>query len=599
MGVGKTIQALALSYLYKDEWPLLIVAPSTLKLYWKDEILKWFPSIDEQSIYIVASKSKHGIFPKGKQIYILSYDLAKNITIELGKQSFKVAIADEVHYLKSRSSKRSEALVPILLDCNRVMILSGTPILSRPVEIFNACLIIRPDIFKPLFKEFGHRYCDPKLNPFSKTLEYKGATNVEELHFLLSSLFMIRRYKADVLSQLPAKMRQKIPIEADAKISKRIEKILSNVSKDDIDSQLNNTIMAPDSSITQAYTLTGEAKIKGIVNFIENLIKSDTKFIVFAHHIKVMDAIEVFVKGEGVSYIRIDGSTDLKERHKLIGKFQEVREFSVAILSITACSQGLTLTASSTVVFAELNWTPAIMEQAEDRVHRVGQKSSVTIYYLYSESTLDSFIMRKLDRKFDLLNKTLNGFSTSAKFEPIDMGAVIKTECAKSEVKEECDYTKFSTNSCKQKISDYFPVATKLHSNPKAKPLNTVEIDKMVNNKIETEITDDDLLKLLEEDQPLIMKESDAKSDSKPLDEVETPIGKREIVPVLKAMSLVKLEDTKAIDKPAQEKKVATSVNHGKRKYGDLTRVSFTKNSKIRMYLLFHKCITIKQKIVE
>ena len=337
MGVGKTIQALALSYLYKEEWPLLIVAPSTLKLYWKDEIIKWFPSIEEQSIYIVASKAKHGIFPKGKQIYILSYDLAKNITIELGKQSFKVAIADEVHYLKSRNSKRSEALVPVLMDCNRVILLSGTPILSRPVEIFNACLILRPDIFKSLFKQFGHRYCDPKLNPYSKALEYKGAANVEELHYLLSTLFMIRRYKADVLSQLPSKMRQKIPIEADAKISKRIEKILSNVPKADIDAQLSNSVMTPDSSITQAYTLTGEAKITGIINFIETLIQNEIKFIIFAHHIKVMDAIETYVKGEKVSVTvlnHLKGEKVLvfkKKRRKGYQKMNGHRQYMTAI----------------------------------------------------------------------------------------------------------------------------------------------------------------------------------------------------------------------------------------------------------------------------
>jgi len=97
---------------------------------------------------------KKEIFPNRKQIYILSYDLAKNITIELNKKKFNIAIADEVHYLKSKDSKRSQILVPVLKECKRVILLSGTPILSRPFEIYCACHILRPDIFKN-HREFG------------------------------------------------------------------------------------------------------------------------------------------------------------------------------------------------------------------------------------------------------------------------------------------------------------------------------------------------------------------------------------------------------------------------------------------------------------
>lgn len=136
--------------------------------------------------------------------------------------NFRTVIADEAHYLKNSGNKRSDILTPFLSSRKRVILLTGTPAFARPREIYNLISIIRPDIFVN-FKEFGYRYCEPTLNPWSRTLEFNGCQNSKELHYLLKNRIMIRRLKKEVLTQLPDKQRQKLIVETDKNIIKEIK----------------------------------------------------------------------------------------------------------------------------------------------------------------------------------------------------------------------------------------------------------------------------------------------------------------------------------------------------------------------------------------
>lgn len=124
-------------------------------------------------------------------------------------ESFQIVVADEAHYLKNTGNKRTDTLMPFLSTRKRVILLSGTPALAKPREIYNLLSIVRPDIFTN-FKEFGYRYCDPTVNPWSRAPEFNGCQNSKELHYLINNKIMIRRLKKDVLTQLPDKQRQKI-----------------------------------------------------------------------------------------------------------------------------------------------------------------------------------------------------------------------------------------------------------------------------------------------------------------------------------------------------------------------------------------------------
>jgi SNF2 family DNA or RNA helicase len=148
-----------------------------------------------------------------------------------------------------------------------------------------------------------------------------------------------------------------------------------------------------------AYRLTGLAKIRGVCDFIETLVENGAKFLVFAHHKCMIEGIEDYLRSKQFGYVRIDGRTPPDTRYAHVKQFQTDSKVRIALLSIMAASQGLTLTAASCVVFAELTWTPSIMNQAEDRAHRIGQKNSVNIYYLHGKETVDDMIFKILHQK--------------------------------------------------------------------------------------------------------------------------------------------------------------------------------------------------------
>jgi SNF2 family DNA or RNA helicase len=236
MGVGKTIQALALAAVYRHNWPCVIMCPASLKFNWKDEALMWLKGLVTPSEVVIMKTSSSPIYLTTK-ILIVSYDLAKSpavtLKIQNHKKTFGVAIADEAHMLKSVDSLRSQRCVPLLSSCKRVFVLSGTPAISVPYEIFNLLRIVRPDIFKSE-KGFGNRYGDPKPSNWGKMMEYKGSSNEKELHEILKK-HMIRRLKSDVLKDLPDKIRTKI---------KEIEDIKKQMENNgiDVDRQIDKMI---------------------------------------------------------------------------------------------------------------------------------------------------------------------------------------------------------------------------------------------------------------------------------------------------------------------------------------------------------------------
>ena len=407
MGIGKTIQALCIAKLYEEDWPVLIICPGSVKYSWKNEIqLRLL--IPEKNIQIINS-SKTKLNKKNINFYIISYDLCRNLQKKLKKLNLNFYILDESHCIKSPVAKRSKIIIPLVKKSKRILLLTGTPLLNIPMEAYTTLEILNPQYFNN-FKKFGRRFCDPKLTPFG--LKWSGASNTKELHAIFE-LFMIRRLKKDVLKFLPPKTRIKIKIDCDEKIINEM-----GLKNNDIHS-INKTKNGM--SRLEMYVKTGYAKLVGIKAYVKYLLESQVKFLLFAHHLKILDEIEKFVKKHKYNYIRIDGSTKPENRFKLSNKFQTDENIKIALLSITSCGTGITLTAANICVFAELIWTPSLMIQAEDRVHRIGQKSeSIDIRYLYGEYTLDDYILEVLSRKKIFVSTTLDNIRNGYDFHKIE-----------------------------------------------------------------------------------------------------------------------------------------------------------------------------------
>ncbi|XP_019060382.1 DNA annealing helicase and endonuclease ZRANB3 isoform X5 [Fukomys damarensis] len=412
MGLGKTIQAIAIAYFYREEWPLLIVVPSSLRYPWIEEIEKWIPELEPEEINVIQNKTDFWRISTSK-VTVLGYGLlttgAETLIDALNNQNFKVVIVDESHYMKSRTATRSKILLPVIQKARRAVLLTGTPALGRPEELFMQIEALFPQKFGT-WTDYSKRYCNAHIRYFGKRpqWDYRGASNLNELHQLLSDI-MIRRLKTEVLTQLPPKIRQRIPFDLPPLIAKELKNSFE---------EWENLMRAPNRSgtetvmglITHIFKQTAIAKAGAVKDYIKMMLQNDSlKFLVFAHHLSMLQACTEAVIENKTRYIRIDGSVLSSERIHLVNQFQKDPDTRVAILSIQAAGQGLTFTAASHVVFAELYWDPGHIKQAEDRAHRIGQCTSVNIHYLIANGTLDTFMWGMLNRKAQVTGSTLNG----------------------------------------------------------------------------------------------------------------------------------------------------------------------------------------------
>ena len=445
MGLGKTVQALGVAACYRDEWPFLVVTPSSLRYQWAESIVRWL-GVGARDVG-VATSGRSGACLCAACATVLSYELVPHFAPQLGARHYGLVIADESHVLKNRTTRRTQALRPLLKRCRRALLLSGTPALSRPSEMYSQVEMLDGRLF-PRFHDYGLRYCDGHQTQWHWC--YDGASNLRELHLVLRRAVMIRRLKADVLGELPSKVRERVSVGIVKQHAETIQRVIADLretsasiraishscgNNSNSGNNNGNSSMGAPAEVRRArgrakglllelYRDSGTAKLPVVVSYVHDLLQGDAKFIVFAHHQDVMDGIAHSLRQADTDFIRIDGSTAAQQRQQLVHHFQEQRECRVALLSITAAGVGLTLTAASLVVFAELSWNPGALKQAEDRVHRIGQTADVTVKYLVARNTVDEMMWSMLNAKLDVLGRTLDGRSDES------LGTAVATTAA-------------------------------------------------------------------------------------------------------------------------------------------------------------------------
>jgi len=404
MGLGKTIQVLAWLQLHPELRPVIIVVPASLKLNWQREINKWMS--DNYRTEILSGSTPHTLNTNLVDIFIINYDVLPFWIGRFERIQSKVLVTDECHYFKNNNAKRTKAVLKLGKLIPHVLALSGTPITNRPVEIFNAVNLIDSTLF-PSRWGFLHKYCGAKHNGFG--WDFNGATNTKELHERLINSIMIRRKKKDVLKELPDKTRSFIPIELNN------DKEYKNAEKDFIQWIRENKgkIAANKASNAMALTeietlkqLAVKGKMKQVINWINDFLESGEKLVIFAVHHFVIDMLMKEFKEIAV---KIDGSVTGINRQRAVDDFQTNRNTKLFIGNIKAAGVGITLTATSKVVILELPWTPGELEQAIDRVHRIGQENKVIAYFLLALDTIEEKIAALLDKKRKILDSVLDG----------------------------------------------------------------------------------------------------------------------------------------------------------------------------------------------
>ncbi|XP_037379908.1 SWI/SNF-related matrix-associated actin-dependent regulator of chromatin subfamily A-like protein 1 isoform X2 [Talpa occidentalis] len=348
MGLGKTIQAICIAAFYRKEWPLLVVVPSSVRFTWEQAFLQWLPSLAPDSINVVVTGKDR---LRAGLVNIVSFDLLSKLEKQL-QTPFKVVIIDESHFLKNSRTARCRVALPLLKH--------------------------------------------------SWGWDYSGSSNLRELKLLLEEAVMLRRLKCDVLSQLPPKQR-KMVVVAPGHFSAKVRAALDTAAKEMTN---DSSKQKQKQALIMFFNSTAEAKIPSIIEYILDLLESGReKFLVFAHHKVVLDAITDELERKHVQHIRIDGTTSSADRERLCQQFQLSERHAVAVLSITAANMGLTFSSADLVVFAELFWNPGVLIQAEDRVHRIGQSSSVGIHYLVAKGTADDYLWPLIQEKIKVLGE--------------------------------------------------------------------------------------------------------------------------------------------------------------------------------------------------
>lgn len=404
--------------------PVVIVAPLVTLINWKREIEKFIKLHRTQNSQHEPFEDDVGT-PKIKLIrsgtpenlpiadfYLINYELIGKRIKDILNVKPKIVVYDEIHYIRNDSTKKYDAC-KVLARSHTIQHrigLSGTPVYNKGIEIFNICEILKPGIFGDR-SEFIRKYC---MNWFQNKTTEDGKNALKKI---LLDTIMIRRKKIDVLHDLPEKIRIKQTLDIDTKMydsqikrlvdditeTKKNLESLKDTDKDDGLFVLNNKIRGPS---TEERKIAGMAKAPFVVKYITELLENypDEKFVVFCHHQMVRDVLL-----EGLSKfkpMKITGGQNDKERQYNIDNFQN-GDSKVIICGLRSGSIGINLTSSAYVIFAELDWTPSVHRQAEDRIHRIGQKRQVFAHYLEGAGTFDEVLSNILLEKSVEINGIL------------------------------------------------------------------------------------------------------------------------------------------------------------------------------------------------
>lgn len=403
MGLGKTVQALAWLQLHPKARPAVIVVPASLKPNWEKEAKAWMSNPKTE---ILNGKTPHKT--KG-EILIINYDIVWGWSDYLKALNPQVMVLDEVHLIKSSKTKRTKAVKKIAKGIPHVIGLSGTPVLNRPVEILQSAKLINKDAI-PNDWTFLQRYCGAKHTGFG--WNFNGASNTEELHKLLTSTIMIRRLKKDVLPQLPDKRRSFVPMEIDNK--REYEHAESDLTDYLTKTKGKDAAMRADNApalatIETLKQIAVQGKMKSVLSWITDFLATGEKLVIMATHKNVISQI---MNTFGKEAVKVDGSVTAQARQGAVEAFQNNESVRLFVGNIKAAGVGLTLTRASNLAFIELPWTPGDLNQAEDRIHRIGQKNAVQIWYLLAQGTIEAEIARLLDSKRKTLDAVVDGKET-------------------------------------------------------------------------------------------------------------------------------------------------------------------------------------------
>ena len=406
MGLGKTVQTLSYVSTEKQTFPVLIVAPLVTLKNWEREIEKFLKRKSRNGRIVESESPSVTLIRTGKSkelpksdMYVINYELLLKRSEDIKKLGIRTIVCDEVHNLRSKTTQKYKAVKKLaaLSTVHYRIGLSGTPIYNRGSEIWPIVDILKPGLLGS-FKEFCEYFCYVNDKGKAIVLENKRASLRNELQ----KHVMLRRKKADVLKELKDKVRYKQVIASDTEFY--LEELDKIWKKLEAEQKVAQTEFSKSASYHRAIQserqIAGVAKLPHVINFVKDIMEIEESVVVFCHH-KIIHKL-LHESLQDFSPVSIIGGQSDATRQDQIDKFQR-GESKLMIAGIRAGNVGINLTRAKYVIFAELDWSPAIHRQAEDRLHRIGQKNTVFAYYLIGNGTLDDHVASILvDKSYEI-----------------------------------------------------------------------------------------------------------------------------------------------------------------------------------------------------
>jgi SWI/SNF-related matrix-associated actin-dependent regulator of chromatin subfamily A-like protein 1 len=399
-GLGKTIQALA-TLEADGAFPATVVCPASMKLMWAREAVRWLP---ERSVAVLEGRTDATWSDKAEraEILVLNYDILEAHSEKLAARSPRALVLDESHYVKNPRARRTKVALALARqlppDALRLA-LTGTPVLNRPDELVAQLRVLGR------LRDFG--------SGARLSRRFRAAGSDDRLHWNLRAHCYVRRTKQQVLPQLPRKRQHIVPValvnEQDYRLAEQdVVAWLHTLPLDlrTLDAKVAAALRAEQLvRLNSLRQLAANGKLPTALGWVADFLASGEPLVVFAEHIAIQRALLERFPGA----LHILGADSSPARQRAVDAFQRDDGPQLIVCSMKAASQGITLTRASNVAFLELDWTPARHDQAEDRLHRIGQERAVMTHYLLAPDTIDETMAELLERKRSLIGAVTDG----------------------------------------------------------------------------------------------------------------------------------------------------------------------------------------------
>jgi SNF2 family DNA or RNA helicase len=399
MGLGKTTSTI-IAALETGAKKVLIICPATLKINWKREIENY----SDKSIFISEGKS----FSTEHDFVIINYDIIKNFHDSKKKDesqifiaNFDLVVVDDAHYIKKPTAQRTKLINDIAKKVDRLWLLTGTPMTSRPMDYFNLLSLIESPVAKN-WMAYAIRYCNGyQFNVGGrKVWNVTGSSNLEELRDRTSPL-VLRRLKENVLD-LPDKIITPVYLRLK---SKQYEEVMGEYYDwYDKNPEESKSLTVQFSKLTKVRQIIADEKIAQTIELAENILEQDKKVIIFCNF---TDSLNKITEHFGKAAVKLDGSMSKPERQHSVDEFQDNPKVKVFVGNIKAAGVGITLTSAEAVIMNDLSFLPSDHAQAEDRAYRYGQKNNVLVYYPIFDNTVEGIIYDILKKKKDIFETVM------------------------------------------------------------------------------------------------------------------------------------------------------------------------------------------------